>query len=72
MLCDHGGTFAFCGLEAAVRRAKEAAGDKDVLVLGVHVAGRLLRPGLLNEARIHLVRLLLGRARYCSPGSGPS
>jgi dihydrofolate reductase len=57
---DNGGTFAFCALEAAVRRAMEAAGDKDVLVLGAHVAGQLLRYGLLDEARVHLVPMLLG------------
>jgi dihydrofolate reductase len=64
LLGDNGGTFAFDGLEAAVRRAKhaagDAAGDKDVLVLGAHVAGQLLRAGLLDEVRIHLVPLLLG------------
>lgn len=61
LLGDNGGTFAFCGLAAAAQRAKEAAGDKDVLVLGAHVAGQLLRAGLLDEARIHLVPLLLGQ-----------
>ena len=60
LLGDNGGTFAFDGLEAAARRAREAAGDKDVLVLGAHVAGQLLRAGLLDEVRIHLVPLLLG------------
>ena len=56
----NGGTFAFDGLEAAARRARDAAGDKDVLVLGAHVTGQLLRAGLLDEVRIHLVPLLLG------------
>ena len=60
LLGDNGGTFAFDGLEAAARRAMDAAGDKDVLVLGAHVAGQLLRAGLLDEVRIHLVPLLLG------------
>ena len=60
LLGDNGGTFAFDGLEAAARRAKDAAADKDVLVLGAHVAGQLLRAGLLDEVRIHLVPLLLG------------
>jgi dihydrofolate reductase len=58
---DNGGTFAFDGLEAAVRRAREAAGDKDVLVLGADVARQLLRAGLLDELRIHLVPLLMGQ-----------
>jgi dihydrofolate reductase len=60
LLGDNGGTFAFDGLESAARRARDAAGDKDVLVLGAHVAGQLLRAGLLDEVRIHLVPLLLG------------
>ena len=61
LLGDNGGTFAFDGLEAAVRRAREAAGDKDVLVLGADVTRQLLRAGLLDELRIHLVPLLMGQ-----------
>jgi dihydrofolate reductase len=60
LLGDNGGTFAFDGLEAAARRAKDAAGDKDVPVLGADVARRLLRAGLLDEVHIHLVPLLMG------------
>jgi dihydrofolate reductase len=60
LLGDNGGRFAFDGLEVAARRAKEAAGDKDVLVLGAAVARQLLRAGLLDEVRIHLVPLLMG------------
>jgi dihydrofolate reductase len=60
LLGDNGGTFAFDGLEAAVRCAKEAAGDKDVLVLGAEVARQLLTAGLLDEVWLHLVPLLMG------------
>jgi dihydrofolate reductase len=60
LLGGNGGTFAFDGLQAAARRAKDAAGDKDVLVLGADVARQLLRAGLLDEVRIHLVPLLMG------------
>lgn len=60
LLGDNGGTFAFDGLEAAARRAKDAAGDKDVRVLGAEVARHLLRAGLLDEVHIHLVPVLLG------------
>jgi dihydrofolate reductase len=60
LLGDNGGTFAFDGLEAAARRARDAAGDKDVLVLGADVARQLLSAGLLDEVRIHLVPLLMG------------
>lgn len=56
----NGGTFAFDGLAAAARRARAAAGGRDVLVLGAHLAGQLLRAGLLDEVRLHLVPLLLG------------
>jgi dihydrofolate reductase len=52
--------FAFDGLDAAVRRAKQAAQHKDVLVLGADIARQLLRTDLLDEVRIHLVPLLLG------------
>ena len=61
LLGDNGGTFAFDGLEAAARRARDAAGDKDVLVLGAQVARQLLTAGLLDEVHLHLVPLLLGR-----------
>ncbi|MGS2645712.1 dihydrofolate reductase family protein [Streptosporangium sp. LJ11] len=60
LLGDNGGTFAFDGLEAAVRRAREAAGDRDVLVLGADVARQALKAGLLDEVSIHLVPLLMG------------
>lgn len=58
---DNGGTFSFDTLESAARRAKDAAGEKDVLVLGAHVAGGLLKAGLLDTVRIHLVPILLGQ-----------
>jgi len=57
---DNGGLFAFDGLAAAVRRAKEAAGDKDVLVLGADVARQLLTANLLDVIHLHVVPLLLG------------
>jgi dihydrofolate reductase len=60
LLGDNGGTFAFDGLQAAVQRAKQAAGDKDVLVLGADVTRQLLSAGLLDEIRLHLVPVLLG------------
>lgn len=60
LLGDNGGTFAFDGPRAAVQRAKQAAGHKDVLVLGADVARQLLSADLLDELRIHLVPVLLG------------
>src|SRR6478609_4122907 len=57
---DNGGEFWFGGLEAAAQRAKEAAGDCDVQVLGATVAGQLLQAGLLDEVFLHLVPVMLG------------
>jgi dihydrofolate reductase len=51
------------GIESAVAQAKEAAGDKDVLLHGAETARRCLRAGLLDEMEIHLVPVLLGEGR---------
>ena len=50
-------------LEAAVRDAKHAAGDKNVLVHGAGIAQRALTAGLLDELEIHLIPVLLGDGR---------
>jgi dihydrofolate reductase len=44
----------------AVRAAKDAAGDRNVMVHGSSVPQRMLREGLLDELEIHLVPVLLG------------
>jgi dihydrofolate reductase len=54
-------TFVTDGIEAALERARAAAGDKDVSVAGgANVAQQYLEAGLLDELQIHLVPLLLG------------
>ena len=50
-------------LAAAVRDAKDAAGDKNVLVHGAGIAQRALTAGLLDELEIHLIPVLLGEGR---------
>ena len=50
-------------LEAAVRDAKHAAGDANVLVHGAGIAQRGLIAGLLDELEIHLVPVLFGDGR---------
>jgi dihydrofolate reductase len=47
-------------LEAAVRDAKHAAGDRNVLVHGSSIAQRALTAGLLDELEIHLIPVLMG------------
>jgi dihydrofolate reductase len=50
-------------LESAVGQAKEAAGDKNVLVHGAAIAQWALAAGLLDEVQIHLVPVFLGEGR---------
>lgn len=50
-------------LEAAMREARRAAGDKNVLVHGAGIAQRALTGGLLDEIEIHVVPVLLGDGR---------
>ena len=50
-------------LEAAMRDAKNAAGDKNVLVHGSGIAQRAITAGLLDEIEIHLVPILFGEGR---------
>jgi dihydrofolate reductase len=60
---DGGTTFHFVtdGIEAALERARAAAGDKDVaLGGGAKVAQQYLKAGLIDELTIHVVPVLLG------------
>ena len=54
--------FSFVdGVEAAVERAKAAAGEKDVQVMGgASIARQCLAAGLLDEVQIHVAPFLLG------------
>jgi dihydrofolate reductase len=47
-------------LGAAVRDARHAAGDRNVLVHGARIAQLALTAGLLDEIQIHLIPVLLG------------
>ena len=47
----------------AMREAKAAAGDQDVMVHGADLARSLLREGLLDELEIHLIPVVLGDGR---------
>lgn len=53
-------TFVTDGIESAVARAKEIAGDKNVGVGGADVTRQCLKAGLLDEIGIDLVPVLLG------------
>jgi dihydrofolate reductase len=60
---EGGTTFHFVtdGIESALDQAREAAGDKDVMVWGgADVANQYLAAGLLDELELHVVPVLLG------------
>jgi dihydrofolate reductase len=56
---------------AAIAQARQAAGDKDVLVQGAATAQLALAAGLLDELEIHLVPVLLGQGRRLFDNLGP-
>jgi dihydrofolate reductase len=54
-------TFVTDGPEAALERAREAAGDRNVAIGGgANVVQQYLRAGLLDEMQLHVVPILLG------------
>jgi dihydrofolate reductase len=58
-----GGVYRFVtgGIEDALKQAMDAAGDKDVTVMGGADTGQqYLRAGLVDELSIHLVPVLFG------------
>jgi dihydrofolate reductase len=57
---DENFVFVTDGIEAAVAKAKEIAGDKHVAVNGGQMARQALEAGLLDEIGIDLVPVLLG------------
>ncbi len=63
-IIKQGGTsyiFVTDGAESALKQAREAAGKKDVIIMGgASAAQQYLNAGLLDEIYIHLVHVLLG------------
>jgi dihydrofolate reductase len=56
-------TFVTDGVEAAVARAQEIAGDRVVAVTAGTVAGQCLERGLLDEVAVDLVPVVMGEGR---------
>jgi dihydrofolate reductase len=53
-------TFVTDGVESAIRQAKSAAGDKDVVVCTASILQQCLNAGLMDEIHVDIVPLLLG------------
>jgi dihydrofolate reductase len=54
-------TFVTDGVESAVEKARQAAGDKNVAVSGTKIVQQCLKAGLLDEIHIDLPPILLGQ-----------
>jgi dihydrofolate reductase len=54
-------TFVTDGVPSAIEKAKEIAGDKDVVVGAPSIVKQCLELGLLDEVHVDLVPLLLGK-----------
>ena len=64
---ENGTTFNFVtdGIEAALEQAREAAGDKDVLVAGgAETIQQYLAAGLIDEFELHVAPMLLGSGTH--------
>jgi dihydrofolate reductase len=55
---------------SAMTQARQAAGDKNVLVHGAATAQLALGAGVLDELEIHLIPVLLGQGRRLFDGLG--
>ena len=51
------------GLEPALAKAREVAGDKRIGLMGANIDQQYLADGLVDEIRIHLIDVLLGGGR---------
>jgi dihydrofolate reductase len=58
-------------VETAMTQAKQAAGDKNVLVHGAAVAHLALASGVLDEIELHVVPVLFGQGRRLFEGLPP-
>lgn len=64
-------TYVTDGIESAMAQAKQAAGERHVLVHGAYTAQRALEAGVLDELQIHQIPVLFGGGRRqfdVSPG----
>jgi dihydrofolate reductase len=71
-LSDTTYTFVTDGIDSALQRAREAAGDKDVFIGGgADVINQYLAAGLVDELELHVVPIILGGGARLFQGVGP-
>ena len=72
ILADTTFTFVTDGIDAALERARAAAGDKDVVIGGgADVINQYLAAGLVDELELHVAPILLGGGARLFDGVGP-
>jgi dihydrofolate reductase len=64
-------TFVDDGIENVIDRAKEAAGDRDVVVIGADVTQQALRAGVVDELAVGIVPVLFGEGLRFLEHLGP-
>jgi dihydrofolate reductase len=62
-MSDDRQTLITTGIEDAIAAAREAAGDKDVSLMGGGVLSSALAAGLVDEVMLHQIPVLLGAGR---------
>ena len=70
---EGGTTFNFVtdGIESALAKAREAAGNKDVAIAGgAQTARQYLSAGLIDELRLHIAPMILGAGERLLDGVG--
>jgi len=73
VLSDTTFTFHTDGIESALERARDAAGDKDVFIGGgADVINEYLAAGLIDELELHVAPILLGAGARLFDGVGPN
>lgn len=62
---EGGTTYYFItdGIESALKKAKEAAGNKQITLHGAKIFQQYLKAGLVDEVNIHLVPVLFGAGK---------
>ena len=72
-LSDTTFTFVTDGIESALERARQAAGDKDVFIGGgAAVINQYLAAGLIDELELHVAPIVLGGGAHLFDGVGPN
>jgi dihydrofolate reductase len=64
-------TFVTDGVQIAIKQARQAAGDKNVVVGGTKIVQQCLRAGLVDEIKIDLAPVLLGAGIRLFEALGP-